>query len=61
MGERDKFGLALNDLVAAGIKAPVVMGRDHWTAARGFALSRDGSDAGRLRRYSGLAAAESRC
>src|SRR6266851_5060890 len=29
-GERDKFGLALNDLVAKGeIKAPVVMGRDH--------------------------------
>jgi urocanate hydratase len=29
-GERDKFGLALNDLVARGeIKAPVVMGRDH--------------------------------
>src|SRR6266478_8509026 len=29
-GERDKFGLALNDLVAKGeLKAPVVMGRDH--------------------------------
>src|SRR6266536_2079216 len=29
-GERDKFGLALNDLVAKGeIKAPVVIGRDH--------------------------------
>jgi urocanate hydratase len=29
-GERDKFGLALNGLVAKGeIKAPVVMGRDH--------------------------------
>jgi urocanate hydratase len=29
-GERDKFGLALNALVAKGeIKAPVVMGRDH--------------------------------
>jgi urocanate hydratase len=29
-GERDKFGLALNDLVARGeLKAPVVMGRDH--------------------------------
>jgi urocanate hydratase len=29
-GERDKFGLALNELVAKGeIKAPVVMGRDH--------------------------------
>src|SRR6202162_4831620 len=29
-GERDKFGLALNDLVARGeVKAPVVMGRDH--------------------------------
>src|ERR1700676_3099963 len=29
-GERDKFGLAVNDLVARGeLKAPVVMGRDH--------------------------------
>jgi urocanate hydratase len=29
-GERDKFGLALNGLVARGeVKAPVVMGRDH--------------------------------
>ena len=29
-GERDKFGLALNELVARGeVKAPVVMGRDH--------------------------------
>src|ERR1700735_496659 len=29
-GERDKFGLALNELVACGeLKAPVVMGRDH--------------------------------
>ena len=29
-GERDKFGLALNDLVAKGqLKAPIVMGRDH--------------------------------
>jgi urocanate hydratase len=29
-GERDKFGLALNDLVAKGeLKAPVVIGRDH--------------------------------
>src|SRR6201993_1732631 len=29
-GERDKFGLALNQLVAKGeLKAPVVMGRDH--------------------------------
>jgi len=29
-GERDKFGLALNELVAKGeLKAPVVMGRDH--------------------------------
>src|ERR1700751_2051291 len=29
-GERDKFGLALNDLVARGeLKAPVVIGRDH--------------------------------
>src|ERR1700675_572594 len=29
-GERDKFGLALNDLVARGeLKAPIVIGRDH--------------------------------
>ena len=29
-GERDKFGLALNELVAKGeLKAPVVIGRDH--------------------------------
>jgi len=29
-GERDKFGLAINELVARGeLKAPVVMGRDH--------------------------------
>src|SRR4029077_13041597 len=29
-GERDKFGLALNELVARGeLKAPMVMGRDH--------------------------------
>jgi urocanate hydratase len=29
-GERDKFGLALNDLVAQGeLKAPIVIGRDH--------------------------------
>jgi len=29
-GERDKFGLALNELVARGeLKAPIVMGRDH--------------------------------
>src|SRR5438874_2536619 len=29
-GERDKFGMALNELVGKGeIKAPVVMGRDH--------------------------------
>ena len=29
-GERDKFGLALNDLVSRGeLKAPIVIGRDH--------------------------------
>jgi urocanate hydratase len=29
-GERDRFGLALNDLVAKGeLKAPIVIGRDH--------------------------------
>src|SRR3981189_2379193 len=51
-GERDKFGLALNDLVARGeIKAPVVMGRDHLDCAsvaspyRAREAMRDGSDA----------------
>jgi len=51
-GERDKFGLALNDLVASGeIKAPVVMGRDHLDCGsvsspyRETESMRDGSDA----------------
>jgi urocanate hydratase len=51
-GERDKFGLALNDLVAKGeIKAPVVMGRDHLDCGsvaspyRETESMRDGSDA----------------
>src|SRR6516164_4841964 len=51
-GERDKFGLALNDLVARGeIKAPVVMGRDHLDCGsvaspyRETEAMRDGSDA----------------
>src|SRR6058998_3818629 len=51
-GERDRFGLALNDLVAKGeIKAPVVMGRDHLDCGsvaspyRETESMRDGSDA----------------
>jgi urocanate hydratase len=51
-GERDKFGLALNDLVAKGeLKAPVVMGRDHLDCGsvaspyRETESMRDGSDA----------------
>src|SRR5215831_5152740 len=51
-GQRDKFGLALNDLVARGeIKAPVVMGRDHLDCGsvaspyRETEAMRDGSDA----------------
>src|SRR5439155_4598056 len=51
-GERDKFGLALNALVAKGeVKAPVVMGRDHLDAGSVASPNRetegmlDGSDA----------------
>ncbi len=51
-GERDKFGLALNDLVARGeLKAPVVMGRDHLDCGsvaspyRETEKMKDGSDA----------------
>src|SRR5690349_8664536 len=51
-GERDKFGLSLNDLVARGeLKAPVVMGRDHLDCGsvaspyRETEAMRDGSDA----------------
>src|SRR5262244_1961451 len=51
-GERDKFGLALNQLVAQGeLKAPVVMGRDHLDCGsvaspyRETESMRDGSDA----------------
>ena len=51
-GERDKFGLALNDLVAKGeLKAPVVMGRDHLDCGsvaspyRETESMKDGSDA----------------
>jgi urocanate hydratase len=51
-GERDKFGLALNDLVARGeLKAPVVIGRDHLDCGsvaspyRETEAMRDGSDA----------------
>jgi urocanate hydratase len=51
-GERDKFGLALNDLVAHGeLKAPIVIGRDHLDCGsvaspfRETEEMRDGSDA----------------
>ncbi len=51
-GERDKFGLALNDLVACGeLKAPIVIGRDHLDCGsvaspfRETEKMRDGSDA----------------
>lgn len=51
-GERDKAGLAFNDLVASGeLKAPIVMGRDHLDAGsvaspyRETEAMADGSDA----------------
>ncbi|MGH9814886.1 MAG: urocanate hydratase [Candidatus Acidiferrales bacterium] len=51
-GERDKFGLALNELVARGeLKAPIVIGRDHLDCGsvaspyRETEAMRDGSDA----------------
>ena len=51
-GERDKFGLALNEMVARGeLKAPVVMGRDHLDCGsvaspyRETESMKDGSDA----------------
>jgi urocanate hydratase len=51
-GERDQFGLALNDLVARGeLKAPIVIGRDHLDCGsvaspyRETEKMRDGSDA----------------
>jgi len=51
-GEREKFGLALNDLVAKGeLKAPIVIGRDHLDCGsvaspyRETEKMRDGSDA----------------
>jgi len=51
-GERDKFGLALNELVARGeLKAPIVIGRDHLDCGsvaspyRETEKMKDGSDA----------------
>jgi len=51
-GERDKFGVALNDLVAKGeLRAPIVIGRDHLDCGsvaspyRETEAMRDGSDA----------------
>jgi urocanate hydratase len=52
LGERAKFGLALNDLVARGeVSAPIVIGRDHLDTGsvaspyRETEAMRDGSDA----------------
>src|SRR5215472_4617516 len=51
-GERDRFGMALNDLVARGeLQAPIVIGRDHLDCGsvaspyRETESMRDGSDA----------------
>jgi urocanate hydratase len=51
-GERDRFGVALNELVARGeLKAPIVIGRDHLDTGsvaspyRETEAMRDGSDA----------------
>ncbi|HZT74151.1 MAG TPA: urocanate hydratase [Terriglobales bacterium] len=51
-GERDRFGLAINDMVRRGeLKAPIVMGRDHLDCGsvaspyRETEAMRDGSDA----------------
>jgi urocanate hydratase len=51
-GERDKFGLALNEMVASGeLRAPIVIGRDHLDCGsvaspyRETEKMRDGSDA----------------
>src|SRR5271154_747117 len=51
-GERDRFGVALNDLVARGeLKGPIVIGRDHLDCGSGSSPHRetekmlDGSDA----------------
>jgi urocanate hydratase len=51
-GEREKFGLAINDLIARGeLKAPIVIGRDHLDCGsvaspfRETESMRDGSDA----------------
>jgi urocanate hydratase len=51
-GERDRFGLAINDLVARGeLKAPIVIGRDHLDTGsvaspyRETEQMRDGTDA----------------
>jgi urocanate hydratase len=51
-GERDKAGLAFNELVAKGIvKAPIVIGRDHLDSGsvaspyRETEAMKDGSDA----------------
>ena len=59
-GERDRAGLAFNDLVASGsVAAPIVIGRDHLDCRlRRLALPRDRSDARRQRRDRRLAAAE---
>jgi urocanate hydratase len=52
LGERDKFGLALNEMVASGeVSAPIVIGRDHLDCGsvaspyRETEAMKDGSDA----------------
>jgi urocanate hydratase len=52
LGDRDRLGLAFNDMVATGeLKAPIVIGRDHLDAGsvaspnRETESMRDGSDA----------------
>ena len=56
-GDRAKAGLAINELVRSGaVSAPVVIGRDHLDSGSvASPVSRDGGDAGRLRRDRGLA------
>ncbi len=59
-GERARFGVALNDLVAAGeISAPIVIGRDHLdTGSRGLPVPGDRAHEGRQRRRGRLADSE---
>jgi len=56
-GDRARFGLAINDLVAKGaIKAPIVIGRDHLDAGSvASPLPRDRGNARRIGRHRRLA------